>query len=167
MEAVRSLFQFEDFTIVNFAYKYAPPKEPANPKDFIDKYLIDIDFAFQKRGDKMFLLCKVSINQIDNPLPGYSIFAEGFGVFDPELGSHLKGDKHVVSIQYPALSSALNHLRNVITTVTSQGPWGAYFLPMIVGKDLFKKKMEILDHIRKESKDEKNPNPPVAEDLID
>lgn len=154
----KSLFQFDDFVILNCTYNFVPPKKQiTNPKEFTDNYPIDIDFTFQKNNDKMMMLCKISINQSNEPLPGYSLFVEGLGIFDPSIGANLKGQDHVINVQFPAVSYGITQIRNVMLLLTSQGPFGKYQLPIFSAADLFNKKIKNLKR-KKATPDSKEKN---------
>jgi len=142
----KSLFQFDDFVILNFTYNFVPSKKQiVNPKEFTDKYPIDVDFTFQKNSNKTMMLCKISINQSNEPLPGYSLFVEGLGIFDPSIAADFQGQEHVINIQFPAVSYGITQIRNIILLLTSQGPFGKYQLPLFSAADLFNKKAKNLE----------------------
>ncbi|SEF51758.1 hypothetical protein SAMN05421847_0201 [Halpernia humi] len=131
-----------DFSILNCNFQFIPPTENQEiNQDFFSDYDIDLDFAFFTEDDtKVFV--KLSINQVEDPKPGYSIFAEGVAFFKLNEGEKLSEDDKNSLLQFSAFSITLNSLRGFITALTSVAPLGKYIVPSIDVNDVFRQKSE-------------------------
>lgn len=129
-----------DFAIINCNFKFIAPKDKTDIRNLVESYIIDIDFAIisESNGNRVFI--KASINQIENTLPGYSIFAEGVAVFDITKTDSLSTEDKKSLLQFSSVSIALNSLRGFITSLTANAPFGKYTLPSIDVNDLFNQK---------------------------
>lgn len=131
-----------DFSILNNNFQFIPPPENQQiDQDFFSDYEIDLDFAFFTEEDtKVFV--KLSINQLENPKAGYSIFAEGVAFFKLNENEKLSEDDKNSLLQFSAFSITLNSLRGFITALTSVAPLGKYIVPSIDVNDAFRQKSE-------------------------
>jgi len=129
-----------DFAIINCNFKFLAPEDKIDIRSTFESYVIDIDFAIisESNGTRVFI--KTSINQIENMLPGYSIFAEGVAVFDIAKTDSLSEENKKSLLQFSSVSIALSSLRGFITALTANAPFGKYTLPSIDVNDLFNQK---------------------------
>lgn len=135
MKLIKSELILEDFFIVNSNYTFIEPeKDNINLKDLIKDYEIDIDFIVKdvkNENNKYIVFTKVDINNKDNKLAGYSIFAECVSIysFDPKkkLNEKEKSDFLWVS----GVSISINSIRNYLSAITSYFPLGKYTLPSV------------------------------------
>ena len=130
-----------DFAIINCNFKFTAPPEKTNIRKIVEEYALDIDFAIVKDKDNTRVFIKASINQGDNNLPGYSIFAEGVAIFELISTSSLSEDDKKSLLQYSAVSIAINSLRGFISSLTANAPFGKYILPSIDVNNLFQQKV--------------------------
>ena len=154
MIAESSFFQFDDFLVLRYSCEFIDPSSKQKDlkiKSITDKYIVDVDFTIVKKDEenKNLTYCKISINNSDKKLPGYSIFAEGVGVFDGDLGKELEQNRYINEIQIPAIAHGINHLRNFIMNATSQSPFGKYVVPFLDLGKLIKSKAERAAAIKK------------------
>lgn len=132
-----------DFAIINSNFKFiAPPKETIDVRKLVPEYLIDIDFAILNQAEGVRVFIKTAINQGENEMPGYSIFAEGVAIFELSKTEVIAEKDRVSLLQYSSVSIALNSLRGFISSLTANAPFGRYILPSIDMNNLFKQKAE-------------------------
>ncbi len=133
-----------DFAIINSSFKFINPPAKTDFRELVSNYPLDIDFAIihQKENTRVFI--KVSINQGENEMPGYSIFAEGMAIFNLSKSNPLSEADKKGLLQYSAVSIALNSLRGFIASLTANAPFGRYTLPSFNVNDLFKQKAKAL-----------------------
>jgi hypothetical protein len=105
------------------------------------QYDIDIDFGIESQEEGQHLAwVSVGVNNIDNPLPGYSLSADGFGTFsgegaealDPRVLSNLKS--------FSSINMVLNKLRGHLALLTASSILGVYELPAIDIADCMRRK---------------------------
>jgi len=133
-----------DFAIINSSFKFIAPSDNSDIRQLVSEYQLDIDFAIIPENENTRVFIKASVNQVENEIPGYSIFAEGVAVFNlSEKATLSEEDKHGL-LQYSAVSIALNSLRGFISSLTSNAPFGRYTLPSIDVNDLFQQKAKIV-----------------------
>jgi len=152
MKAQKSPLVLHNFFIVNQNYKVLQPADTnkINIKDFFDKYYLDIDFAFkQLKGTHFQLFTKIAVNQNQNPLPGYAIFIEGACLFSFSDEIQMSVKDKASLLHFSGLNICINSLRNIVTTVTSSGPFGRYILPAIDVKQLLADKKTIMEAKKK------------------
>ena len=78
---------------------------------------VDIDFSIaSNEDDSILVFTKVEINNADNPLPGYSIFAEGVGLFHFEASLTEDEKKQLVN---SSINICITNIRSYINTITS------------------------------------------------
>lgn len=145
----------KDFAIINSNFKFSAPPGKTQLKKFADNYPIDIDFAIvnDKKITRIFI--KAAINQADEILPGYSIFAEGVAIFELSVDPSLSVEDRNSLLQYSAVSIAINSVRGFISSLTSNAPYGKYILPSIDVNDLFQQKRNSFKKEKKITKKEK------------
>lgn len=133
MKFVKSQLELIDFYIINTKYKFVDPIENnIDVRKMFSAYEMDIDFMPKIReNNQYFVYIKISINEIENPLPGYSLFVEGVCIFsfndDEVIDEKIKAEY----IWSSGISIAINNLRNYISTQTSYFPFGKFNLPAV------------------------------------
>ena len=142
MKAHLSPLTLVDFVITNNIFKFIPPTEESNIKEIAASYEIDIDFAILNDKENTRVFIKIGINNSGNVKPGYSIFAEGVGVFQLLKDANLSEEDKKSLLQYSAVSIAVNSLRGFISTLTANAPFGRYVLPSIDVNNLFHQKIQ-------------------------
>lgn len=159
MKLIKSPLILDEFFIINSNYKFIEPEnENEDLKVFFNEYEIDIDFivrSIPNEENKFIILSKVNINQNENPIAGYSLFAESvcFYTFDSE--SELNDTEKSDMLWHSGVSMSINSLRNFISSTTSFCPLGKYTLPSIDLTSLLQEKKKILNK-KKETKKIKN-----------
>ncbi len=138
-----------DFAIINSNFKFIAPTDNSDIRSLISEYLIDIDYAIIQEPDNTRVFIKSSINQIEEPINGYSIFAEGVAVFAISKTVKLSDDDKKSLLQFSAVSIALNSLRGFISSLTANAPFGRYILPSIDVNDLFQQKVNAIPVVKK------------------
>lgn len=131
-----------DFAIIKNNYQFIPPPDNSDIRKLTSSYELDIDFAIIKENDITRVFIKVSINQSEIKIPGYSIFAEGVAVFKISNSDDLTEEDKNSLLQFSAVSIALNSLRGFVSTLTSYAPFGRYTIPSIDVNNLFKQKAD-------------------------
>ena len=141
MKPQLSPLELNDFAIINCNFKFTAPPNKTNIRKVFEEYLLDIDFAIVKDEENTRVFIKIAINQGDNNLPGYSIFAEGVAIFELIANDTLSEEDKKSLLQYSAVSIALNSLRGFISSLTANAPFGKYILPSIDVNNLFQQKL--------------------------
>ena len=147
MKIAKSNLELIEFVITTCNYKFIEPQEEVDIREVLNKYEIEIDFGkrdikTEKQAILFNVVVKTTINQTDNPQPGYQIFAEGISVFRLQHPEKLE-DKTLSNLKnISALSIAINNLRNYITNMTTYGPFGKYIFPAVDINQLIRKKIE-------------------------
>ena len=137
-----------DFAIINCNFKFTAPPDKTNIRKMVEEYALDIDFAIVKEAESTRVFIKTAINQGDNNLPGYSIFAEGVAIFELISTTSLSEEDKKSLLQYSAVSIAINSLRGFISSLTANAPFGKYILPSIDVNNLFQQKV---NNVKKDS----------------
>jgi preprotein translocase subunit SecB len=142
MIAIPSEIRLESFAVLQSHYEYFPSKRKMKDPQIIFKtYEIDIDFAHQIKEDNTIqVFTKISVNQIEKPLPGYKLFVEGVAVFAFSEWEKLTEKEQNNLKFYSTVNIIIGYLRNSLTSLTSSSPMGTYLLPPINMGDLFQKK---------------------------
>lgn len=143
MIAKRSPLDLHTFLLIETEYLFTHPKEAVDDISVIsNQYEIDIDYKINQDGETGYqLFVRIEINR-DQSLPGYSLLAEGIGIFNFEPSLQLsKGDKFNFLL-YSGISICINSLRSIISTLTAHGPFGKYLLPTIDVTDLIDQRRE-------------------------
>jgi len=144
MRTVESPLKLKDFLVLQSRYSFIEPQnEVLNATKVFSDYTIDIDFTAREQPDgEILVFVKVSVNESDNPLSGYVLYAEGVGVFRLEENHNLP-EKVVSDLVYVSgLGISINSLRNHLLQMTMSGPFGKYTLPSVDIGELHKAKKE-------------------------
>lgn len=154
MIAKKAPFQFTDIVLNQSSFKFQPfpanAKIPDDVERTVSNYVVDINFMFKEEDNEQegsFLFAKVSVNMND-PSPGYVIFAECMGYIATKVYEGLNDRQHQNQVSIPAINSAINFLRGYIANITAYAPLGKYILPTIDLADLLKSKGEDLAKAR-------------------
>jgi preprotein translocase subunit SecB len=134
MRAHKSPLILNNFFLLNLDYQFRQPdnKSKTNVLDLVDDYNIDIDFAFQNLDKETFqLFTKIGVNDIEEPLSGYILFIEGVCVFSFDKQIELSEQGKSNLLHFSGLNICINSLRNILSTITANGPFGRYTLPSI------------------------------------
>lgn len=147
MKLQKSQIELLDFSIIDTRYKFIEPSsESIEVKDVFSEYDIDIDFMPKMaEGNQIVIFIKVSINEIDIPKIGYSIFAEGIAVFDLNGGENMDRKTFDDYVWSAGISIAINCIRNYICIITQHFPFGKYILPAVDLREQVKEKNRILN----------------------
>lgn len=102
------------------------------------KMPVDIDFFMkQNEDDTFFIFAKVSINQGNNPNPGYSVYAEGVGSFTFQPGV---SDADKPRYYSSGVNICIGNLRQFVSAITSYYPLGRFSFHSIDMPALLKSK---------------------------
>ena len=147
MKFVKSQLELIDFFILNTKYKFVDTVESnLDIKKLFSEYEMDIDFMPKiKENNQYFIYIKISINEIENPLPGYSIFVEGVCIFDFNENDVIEDNVKAEYIWSSGVSIAINNLRNYISTQTSYFPFGKFNLPAVDLTNLINQKNLLIE----------------------
>lgn len=135
MDLVKSELVLEDFFIVKSSYSFIEPQnDNIDVKELINDYDIDIDFIvrdIKNENNKYIVFAKVSINDGDNVMPGYSLFAEGVSIYSFDPNAKISEKEKSDFLWTSGVSIAINCLRNYLTSTTTYSPLGKYMLPSV------------------------------------
>lgn len=147
MKAKKSPFILNSFFLLNHNYQFIQQEEIPSILEIMEQYQIDIDFVIQEAADGFFqIFTKIDINNIDKPLPGYKLFIEGVCIFSFDKNEQLTDSDKSSFLQMSGISIAINSLRNILSTITSNGPFGKYTLPSIDVNQLLEDKSKTLEN---------------------
>lgn len=147
MKFVKSQLELVDFFIIKTKYKFVDAIENnIDVRKLFSEYEMDIDFMPKiHENNQYFVYIKISINEIENPLPGYSLFVEGVSIFnfndDEVIDEKIKAEY----IWSSGISIAINNLRNYISTQTSYFPFGKFNLPAVDLTSLINEKKMLME----------------------
>lgn len=133
MKLVQSPLKLTDFYILQSKYSFVEPvNNKSDDQSIFEEYNLDFDFNFKKQDDgEVFLFTKISINEIEKPLSGYTMFVEAITIFEFKEKEKLS-EKEIFDLLYiSGLSISINNLRNYISNMTMYFPFGKYQLPAI------------------------------------
>lgn len=133
MKLSKSPLILKDFFILSSQYRFVESKdEQVDAHALFESYNLEFDFIAREEptGDVL-IFVKIGINDVDSPLPGYSIFAEGVGIFTMEEGHGLNEREQSQLFYGSGLSIAINNLRNYLSNMTMYFPFGRYLLPTV------------------------------------
>jgi preprotein translocase subunit SecB len=134
MKAIQSPFSLKNFLLLKQIVEFVPEKEENDLEfnQYINAYNIDIDYMIKDVQKPVYnVFVKIQINMSEDKLPGYSIFAEGVGIFEIEENDVTSSQQISNYLHYSGLSICINSLRSVISNTTAHGPIGKYTLPSI------------------------------------
>ena len=101
---------------------------------------VDIDFSIRNtENDSILVFTKVEINNSDNPQPGYSILAEGVGLFHFEASITDAEKKQLVN---SSINICITNLRSYVNTITSFYILGHFSFHAVDMPALFKSKAD-------------------------
>jgi hypothetical protein len=146
MKFVKSQLELVDFFIINTKYKFVDATENnIDVRKLFSEYEMDIDFMPKIHdNNQYFIYIKISINEIENPLSGYSLFVEGVCIFN--FNNEVIDEK--IKAEYiwsSGISIAINNLRNYISTQTSYFPFGKFNLPAVDLTSLINEKKILME----------------------
>ena len=147
MEITKSNLEFIDFMVLHTEYVFVEPKKKLNIREAFNAYHIDVNFDKTREIIKdnvvqFNLHIVVNINTLDKPLPGYQVKAKGVALFRLTLNDNLSKKEETNLKNLSALSITINALRNYVSQLTANGPFGKFVLPAVNVNDLIKSKIE-------------------------
>lgn len=144
MIAKKSPIILQRFDILNSKCNLIPSSDPSvNLLEATKDMPLDIDFAIKENEDNsLYVFVKIGINVSDNAQPGYSIMAEGVGVFSFE---DLVSDKEKNQLASSGVNICITNLRSYVNTITSFYPLGRFSFHSIDMPALFKSKADSMD----------------------
>lgn len=132
MKAKKSPLILNSFLLINHNYQFIQQEEVPFNIEIMEQYPIEIDYVIQEANDGMYqLFTKIDINNTDKPLPGYKLFIEGVCIFLFDKSNLISDTDKSALLHNSGISIGINSLRNVLSTITSNGPFGKYTLPSI------------------------------------
>lgn len=141
----KSPLVLNDFLLLNSGCEFIEPSgdvKELNIISIMDSYPIDIDFGIKDDVEAFNIFVKIEINRCDTKHTGYSIVAEGVGLFCFNKEVTFSDDERRNFINVSALSICISNLRAIITNMTAYYPLGKYTLPSIDLGMLLKDKAE-------------------------
>jgi len=146
MKAKKSPLVLNSFLLLNHNYQFIQQAEVPFNIEIMEQYPIEIDFVIQEANDGFYqLFTKIEINKIDKPLPGYKLFIEGVCIFSFDKNTQLSDNDKSSLLHISGISIGINSLRNIISTITSNGPFGKYTLPSVDVNQLLEDKRQIVE----------------------
>jgi len=147
MKANKSPLMLNDFLLLKSNYQFIQPENPDfNLGELMDQYPIDLDFTVQRVQDNLFhLYTKIHINQETKPLPGYILFIEGVSLFSFDEKVNLNEEEKANLLHFSGLNITINSLRNILASLTANGPFNKYTLPSIDVNKLLDDKKKLLE----------------------
>lgn len=143
MKAKKSPLLLNSFLLLNHNYQFIQQAEVPFNIEIMEQYPIEIDFVIQEANDGFCqLFTKIEINNIDKPLPGYKLFIEGVSIFSFDKNAQVSENDKASLLHISGISIGINSLRNIISTITSNGPFGKYTLPPIDVNQLLEDKRQ-------------------------
>lgn len=142
MIAKRSPLVLDRFEILDSSCRIIPSDDPEhNLMDATKEMPVDIDFAIQEadNGSQIYIFVKAGINNVEKQLSGYSISAEGVGVFSFDSSVTEAEKKTLVN---SGVNIAITNLRAYINTMTSFYPLGHFSFHSVDMPALFKSKVD-------------------------
>lgn len=144
MKAKKSPLILNSFLLINNNYQFIQQEEVPFNIEIMEQYPIEIDYVIQEANDGMYqLFTKIDINNIDKPLPGYKLFIEGVCIFSFDKTNQISNSDKYALLHLSGISIGINSLRNVLSTITSSGPFGKYTLPSIDVNQLLEDKRQL------------------------
>jgi preprotein translocase subunit SecB len=109
----------------------------------LNSFLLDIDFnLFQQKEDESKFKVMVSIDGNDpkEPSPGYCFNLVAEGIFNYKNENCSKPDEKDLLLSNSAIPIVIGHLRSHLITLTANGPYEKYILPVVDFSDLLQQK---------------------------
>lgn len=145
MKVKHSPLKWKHFALLQFDFKFISPEEQIdiNPQDYFVKYSIEADFAIKEhQQDVIQVFFKTEINGGQNPLLGYTIFAEATGIFTIENTDQIPEENLRNLKGYSTVNLLINRLRHSIRLLTAESAFGAYEYPPLDITNLFEQKQQ-------------------------
>lgn len=135
-----------NFVILNFDMKFIKGSDDTKTdiKEFFNNYELAVDYDVVKEGYMVRNVIRASINQIENPLPGYSLFAESSCIFEFDRKKYMEKKARDKFVGLSSLNIALPFLRGYIGAITASAPYGKYILPLIDIDNLIEQKKAMI-----------------------
>jgi preprotein translocase subunit SecB len=150
MKLIKSQLELVDFFITELKYRFVEPDEGVDVRECFLNYDIDIDFMPRPVDNQFYVYIKISINEVEKPVPGYSIFSEGVGIF--EFSEELSEEKMADFIWNSAISITITSLRNFISNTTQNFPFGKFNFPAVDLSALIAQKRQVNDNSKSSTK---------------
>jgi len=132
MKAKKSPLVLNSFLLLSHNYQFIQQEEIPSTVEIMEQYPIEIDFVIKEVNDGFCqLFIKIEINNLDKPLPGYKLFIEGVCIFSFDKSVQVSDNDKSALLHISGISIGINSLRNILSTITSSGPFGKYTLPSI------------------------------------
>jgi len=145
MKAQKSPLMLNSFLLINHTYQFVPQEEVPFNIEIMEQYPIEIDYVIQEANDGVYqLFTKIDINNTAEPLPGYKLFIEGVSIFSFDKNKPVSDTDKFALLHISGISIGINSLRNIISTITSNGPFGKYTLPSIDVNKLMEDKRQMV-----------------------
>ncbi|HUX59445.1 MAG TPA: hypothetical protein VMV77_20905 [Bacteroidales bacterium] len=145
MKAKKSPLILNSFLLLNHNYQFIQQAEVPFNIEIMEQYPIEIDFVIKEVNDGFCqLFTKIEINNIDKPLPGYKLFIEGVCIFSFDKSVNVSDNDKAALLHISGISIGINSLRNILSTITSNGPFGKYTLPSIDVNKLLEDKRQVV-----------------------
>lgn len=148
MKIPKSDLELIEFVIINSEYRFHEPKDDIeiNIRELFSDYELNIDFGTSEPiedEDNIFnIFIKIDINNGKDPLPGYSIFCEGVGLFKIPNLKTLEDSVANNLLQISSLSISINSIRSYLMNITNYYPFGKFILPSIDMNQLISSKVQ-------------------------
>jgi hypothetical protein len=144
--------KFVNFVILNFDMKFIQNdgNTSTDIKEYFSNYDLAVDYDVIKEGALVKNVISARINQIENPLPGYSLFAESSCIFEFDKKKYMEKRSRDKFVGLSSLHIALPFLRGYIGAITASAPYGKYILPLIDIDNLIEQKKMALMAIEQE-----------------
>lgn len=146
MKLIHSPLQLKKFNLLQYEFKLIlneSNKKINIKEDIFSKYIVDVNFAWKKNNDEQVVYCKLEVNRVNEKEIGYSILAEGMGIFKLEENTLETDAKNLIT--YSAPSIVLQELRALIRNNTFIAPHGAYVLPTLNIQAQIRQKIEAIN----------------------
>jgi preprotein translocase subunit SecB len=144
MKAKKSPLILNSFLLLNHKYKFIQPSDTPDINKIMDSYDIEVDYAINQSPEGYYqLFTKIDINNIDKPLPGYNLYIEGVCLFSFDNNEKIPQLTKNQLLHASGISICINSLRNILSIITSNGPFGRYTLPSIDVNHLLAEKRRI------------------------
>lgn len=135
-----SVLKFKEFSILRSHCEFTPFRQtPKNCKcsDIMDKYPVDINFDVKYDEDNNIYMILVSVKINPEKNEGYSIYADGCGIFE------IEADEDTRIIYQSGVNICITNIRAYIASLTSYYPMGKFNFHSIDMNAFFKAKEEI------------------------
>jgi hypothetical protein len=134
--------RFVNFVVDNFEMKFIGHEDTSivDIKEHFGSYDIDMDYESEKKGAMIKTSLTLDINRTDAPLPGYSLRAACFCIFEFDKKSYMEKAERDHFVNYTSISITLTYLRGYIGAITASAPYGKYIFPLIDLKELVNEK---------------------------